>query len=582
VSVVAYLPVFRVAFAYQVKQGRSWTPLEHMLLWRLAEGKNPSEALAREAGLPPRLIVEALINLMKAGWAQVGGSGDRLLFEASDLGRRVLKSRALPPDTRLRRRGMTLLMDRLTNEFIVPEDVTVVHRERIPDNALVIEPRAFKLTVDPQSCLERLDVRASEVFEQWIDYRVTSQAFHIQLAVAGGEILGLPHYASPELRTATLEEVGSGQEQEADADAQPAPAVAGREFGPAPIEADDLIVGGSDHREALQNMLGRARSTFVLHSCFITESGIKGLLPALVEAAKRGVRTDLLWGLRQEGLDEKARRDLAKALAATEKVPRELRPRIMLSERETGSHAKLLIADSGPSGKYEAIVGSCNWLSTLYSKVEVSLRIRHQWMVGEIAALVAALRMPPSGRWSQDVHRIVQIRNACMAAPRTPGNGRARLVLDGEHLLSLREARDEAEDRIVAGCDLLGQSAEISVFTPMRGATPAAPVELLYAAPTPAMKEQEEQAVRAMEDAGLRLNRRPDLHGKFMLWDDADLLVTSFNWLATKADPWKPKGAEIGIHLRAPGFAQTALQRIRERLEPGQGGLPTSTGVPAT
>ncbi|HEX8555449.1 MAG TPA: hypothetical protein VF695_12135 [Sphingomonas sp.] len=440
-SVVAYLPVFRVAFAYQVKQGRSWTPLEHMLLWRLSEGKRPSDALAREAGLPPRLVVEALISLMETGWVHVTGGADQLLFEATDLGRRMLKTKSLPPDTRIRRRGMTLLMDRLSNEFIVPEDVTVVHRERIPQGSLVIDPRAFKLTVDPQSCLDRLDVRANEVFEQWIDYRVTSQEFHVQLAVTGGEIAGLPAYASPELREAVLDEVGSDGRREEESGPRQEPIVAGRAFGPVTIEEGDVIVGGTEHREELVQMLGRARSTFVLHTCFLTENGIRGLLPHFVQAARDGVRVDLLWGLRQEGLDEKARRNLGKALAVVEEVPRELRPRLILGEAETGSHAKLLIADSGPGGRYEAVVGSCNWLSSLFTKVEVSLRIRDQWLVGEIASLAAALRMPPSGRWSQDVHRLVRIRNACSAVPPGSGSGRARLILDGEHLLALREAR---------------------------------------------------------------------------------------------------------------------------------------------
>lgn len=53
------------------------------------------------------------------------------------------------------------------------------------------------------------------------------------------------------------------------------------------------------------------------------------------------------------------------------------------------------------------------------------------------------------------------------------------------------------------------------------------------------------------------------LHGKFLLWDDDDAVITSLNWSSagTRADnPW----SEIGIHLQMPGIAQL----IRQRLEP--------------
>ncbi len=41
-----------------------------------------------------------------------------------------------------------------------------------------------------------------------------------------------------------------------------------------------------------------------------------------------------------------------------------------------------------------------------------------------------------------------------------------------------------------------------------------------------------------------------------MTWDKDALIVTSFNWLATTPDPWKPRGAEIGIVVKGPGLVE--------------------------
>jgi hypothetical protein len=563
VSRLAFLPVYRVAFAYQVRQGRSWTPLEHLLLWRLSEGRHTTETLAAETAIPVRIVVEALINLMQAGWVNIAAAGEQLRFEASELGIKVLKSRELPPETNLRKRGMTLLMDRVGNEFLVPEDVTLVHKDRLPEDALKLEPRAFKLTVDPKSCLDRLDIRANEVFEQWIDYRVTSQQFFAQVSMVAGELIGLPAYISPELRAAIVEEVGSAGLGSEDGAAAIQMVIPKRAYRKISIAADDLVVGGKAHKDALEALITRARSRLIIHSCFISAKAVSALVPFLLDAAKREVQIDLLWGVREDQLDEEGRADLAAALKALDNVPADLKQWISLSAEDTGSHAKVVIADTAP-GRFEAIVGSCNWLSTVYSSVELSVRVRDAWLVGDLAALLAGLRMPPSGRWSPEVHRLVAIRGECATHEQSTGNADCRVIIDGEHLLSLREARDLAVSRIVAGCDLFGKAAEISAFVPMRGADPKASIELLYARATKAQEPREAEAVAALAAIGIHLKVAQRLHGKFLSWDEDDILITSFNWLATTADPWKPKGAEIGLHIRQPGLADELLTRIRD------------------
>jgi hypothetical protein len=49
-----------------------------------------------------------------------------------------------------------------------------------------------------------------------------------------------------------------------------------------------------------------------------------------------------------------------------------------------------------------------------------------------------------------------------------------------------------------------------------------------------------------------------------MTWDEDAFLITSFNWLATTPDPWKPLGAEIGVIVKGPGLAEMLRARFCE------------------
>ncbi len=64
---------------------------------------------------------------------------------------------------------------------------------------------------------------------------------------------------------------------------------------------------------------------------------------------------------------------------------------------------------------------------------------------------------------------------------------------------------------------------------------------------------------------GVRLSQaaKTRLHGKFLAWDDDDLIVTSLNWTSGSvvADaPWN----DLGVHIVAPGIAEIAWRRLAE------------------
>jgi phosphatidylserine/phosphatidylglycerophosphate/cardiolipin synthase-like enzyme len=59
------------------------------------------------------------------------------------------------------------------------------------------------------------------------------------------------------------------------------------------------------------------------------------------------------------------------------------------------------------------------------------------------------------------------------------------------------------------------------------------------------------------------------LHGKFLVWDDDDALVTSLNWSSAGTRPDNPWG-EIGVHVRLAGLAAGLRSRLEESLQAAQ------------
>jgi phosphatidylserine/phosphatidylglycerophosphate/cardiolipin synthase-like enzyme len=572
-SVAVYFPLYKVSTSYIVRQGRVWTPLEHMLLRRVSKRASASLDLARDAAVPINLVIEALIELLSAGWVQIRSGTEGVLFEATPSGKRAAESDSLPMDWQTQKRRTNLCMERVTASFIKPEDLSIVHRDKVPSGAQVISPRLFKLAMSPVSCLDRLYMLDDEAFEEWVDYRVTSQNLFAVASVVGEEVQGLPGYVPSDLLQAIKEEAalsdrGKGKVAtttpfiragSSDRDAR-------GEIGP-----DDLVVGGSDHLEVVQSVLARAKKLVVVHSCFVHPNAIRKLMPSLEAAAKRGVDVELLWGQRTNELAEWSQRAFAEARKIFASMTPALRSRIRFAESETGSHAKIIIADSGSNGTYECYVGSCNWLSAGYRDIEISVRLREPRLVAQVAALLGSLRMPTSGRWSADVYRLVSIQSACRAGRADAGSGPCELsvVIDQEHLAAVREARDNAKARIVAGCDLYGPAGETSVFVPMRTAAQSdAKVSLYFNRLATSVSEgARDTAVEALRSNGIVLEKRSHLHGKFLIWDNDTMVISSFNWLATTPDPWKPVGAEVGVVIRGSGISQILERKLQKALE---------------
>jgi cardiolipin synthase A/B len=57
--------------------------------------------------------------------------------------------------------------------------------------------------------------------------------------------------------------------------------------------------------------------------------------------------------------------------------------------------------------------------------------------------------------------------------------------------------------------------------------------------------------------------RPRSLQGKFVAWNDDDIVVMSFNWASASTSLDKPCD-EAGVHIAAPGIATAALNALRK------------------
>jgi predicted transcriptional regulator len=103
-----YLPLYRVAVSYTYSFGRRWSIIEHMLLVESAREKRTTLELAESAGLPHRLVVEALINLLRANWIEIRGENEKVYFGATPAGKRIAKHQSPRKTTKGYTLGFTL------------------------------------------------------------------------------------------------------------------------------------------------------------------------------------------------------------------------------------------------------------------------------------------------------------------------------------------------------------------------------------------------------------------------------------------------------------------------------------------
>jgi hypothetical protein len=566
-----YVPVFKLAVSYSVNVGRRWSIIEHLLLSEVATRRRSIAALAEDANLPRRLVVEAMINLLRAGWVEVRATTDGTVFRATKAGEKRSGEEELPAQLHRDVRWISLCVERLTGAWFRSEDLDLVYANDLPDNAHTMVEKID--SIDPRDLpRDLLYLRPDEALEPVEPLLRTPSRPYARVRVDADGVAGLPGYAPLDL----VEQVKS-EEKNVSGGSSATFDINGEIFSAGSddfLEEDALIVGGEAHLRALETILQTARSTVIIHSCFINPEAIEKLVPAFEKAATRGIRIELLWGLYNDPESGERQRSVVESdrvLATT--LSENGRSRVKLSSVSSRSHSKLIIYDEPADGTWRMVLGSCNFLSSWFNLIEVSVRVANASIIANTLGRLIGTQQPASGAWPPMTVRLSRawgkIR-ATSGGSGTEATHALRLVADREHYTCVTRMRDEAirlgaGTHVDLGCDLYGSAADSSVLTPLgRAAELGVVVRVNYRRPSKYLVSEGLKPDAAdAQRRGIALETVGDLHGKYVIVGEDVVIISSFNWLSTSVEGARTRSAELGLWVRGAGIGALLRERLR-------------------
>ena len=561
-----YLPVYRIAVSYLYSFGRRWSILEHMLLVESATYKRSAAELAETANVPQRLVIEALINLLKANWIEVRSDNDAVLFAATPAGQRRANERTLPERLQRNTRWDSLCVDRATGHWMRADDLDLVYERDLPADATKMPALLHTFEPNDATLRDLFRLNLDESLEPAAPQFRPPSMPHARVGIAFGEVQsGLPSSAPLALRQ-QLVEMSARTDDDGAALGQ-VRAQAPQESAMDDLTAADLIVGGAAHLDLVRQVLADAASAVVIHSCFLSARTLRTLLPDIEKAARRRVGVELLWGLHVDPEEAKRPDRFAEFAEVLAGLPTGVRGKVRLSPQSSGSHAKVIIYNDRNTGRWTTVIGSCNFLSSDFDWLEVSVRTRSALFASKVLGWLLSNQLPTLGNWSGTAKRLNTIWSdlkRIVKAGGEVGSHSLTLVTDYDHHACVALARDHAARRIDIACDLYGLSAETSVLVPM--ATAAArgiDVRLKYTRPSRFLLEEgREPGPVEIRARGIEITRVEDLHAKYLGWDDDRLVVSSFNWMATSVDMVNSRGAEMGVLIEGTAAHTMLLAKL--------------------
>lgn len=577
------IPIFRVSCTVAIDKIRPWSIVDELMLWALSRRAGTITELCTESSLPRQLVLASIARLMRFGLVEVSIGPRGPAFQASDRGMQTLRSGERLPQFPIRYwKGASFVVCKATGDVFATRDVMLLSDYRLRQaQSEGIETRQIEVTVGgPDMTTEANLARLSSIAVAHrldeelanVDQRTASLSADefIVVRVSGQEINGLPSGAGEWLhelilRTAALP---AGKKKLQVAYQGPAPA-RDAEFGPRSFTFDpgDLVIGTEDGKIRFIELLGRAENRVIVHSTFLRAGRFDALKEPIRAACARGVTFDIFWG--GEANEKTASENLAAAVDILNIVEadRDLREHFRISLTPTGSHAKLMLLDTAQG--WTAVVSTCNWLYSDFSRsVEIAVELREPALVADTATVLQRL-IGQRGLSDGVAIELSGVIRHLRALPQRGGGGRATIICGAQHDALMRAASGGSEQRFFVGTHRLGSTARPGAIMQAEvAARRHGNVTVLYTMPSGPIKKRHARELtseEALEGVHVVCTRKNglNLHAKFVVWDDNDLLVTSLNWGSASTDVDSPCD-EVGIHIHAPGIGAHTLARMCE------------------
>lgn len=569
------IPLIKGKRKFFLEKGRPWSLAEHVLLAALMVKSRTVDELAAAGDVPQRLVLEALIRLMKAGWVTLQEESKGVVFSATTAGRGVVGDDELPKLAKSTSRWMNFVIDKVTGTLYRSREMPFLEKHVVEGRAarerlVWLKPREFDAFDDTIGVLATL----FDDDEKFLGVEPSAERMVERFAIAtvrGQNVEGLPPRAPEELvklvRQAALDSPPSPLgEKSPHHNPGRLPPIAER---PAPAAMDaifkpgDLILGGASHEDALHSAIRKARHRVIIHSTFISEQGFSQVREEMFAAARRGVVVDVLWGEDENKTDAvTTAKTIVKIRNAVDAEHLNLSVRV--HPFSTRSHAKILICDDGRTERLSVIVGSCNWLSSGFKNYEASIRFSDPGVVAAVLEQVADLTRGADRHWTQLTSEMARLASdARTQKPPTGTRAKVTLVMGPQHAQFVRIARDSAQRRMFVTSHRLGPAARPSVIVPAITAIRERGIEARIFYGT----EGGEPTGKSIADGvhpvvqAIHPILEPRVHAKILAWDDDNVLISSQNWLS--ADPGESNiRREIGLLVSTTGIGKAVIDNF--------------------
>lgn len=577
-----FLPAWHYRARAIVQRTWGWSPIEEMLLLALDRTPGTIEQVSTVLQIPRQVASATVARLMQFGLIEVRLSPIPVLATSS-VGHDFIRSNnGLPERTEDREVGVSLVFEKVGHSMLRNRDVRTIPLTRIPSSGRAVAFPAGDTPETDDTMAERVgrfmasSLRRGEWLRgvQAVSSVIEQKYLILDLDDVRNDVF--PEGASDLLIKLLKDTIKTGVLPQASTSQQNTAPAANIAFG-----ADQLIVGSEQHLETFERIVAEAKSdVFVLSTFIAAQADERGeeqrdrVWLALEKAISRGVRCHLFYGT---SLDDRAKNAIAmQELNKRLSNVRAARGFVLVHRDPVGSHAKVVAADNGRGGAV-ALIGSCNWLSSPFSAVEVSAQL-----VDNRAAAIGLdlLRSIVSNLSSASRSaEILQFMSSDLRRSRT-GLAPARELDEGpqaeltvlyadDHERVLRAAAHDATQRFICCTNKVGAPMVPAVFNPAEVAgRRIADVRVYFSRYTGPTKKRHvaEHRERLHDFVRLLAVRDPQLHAKFLAWDNDDVVISSMNW-GSQSGLAGNRLDEIGLHLSGPGLAARLMERFEALLK---------------
>jgi len=573
------IPIYRVSCRVTVNKGRRWSVIDQVILYCMREKGRTIRELTAETGMPAQMVVASTARLMRFRLVEIVISSQGASFRASDYGRSiVLGGGEIPFVPKQYQKRVSFVIERLTGAFFYRRDVSIAYGDQVAkgmargEGVHVLRISGAGPGLSHEENFNRLSSLIANGWDEElanIDPRTSSLRSndYMLVEVVGKSIKGLPEGADGKLAKVLLDLPRNGLAKEL---VVPFSGEQVREetFQPTYYSVSDesvsVVVGGAKHKECIRSILAKARKRVIVHSTFLDEKQFVNIFDDVRAACARGVSVDLLYGDRDADFED----GNANALAALEikaicDGDPTTRGKVSIEVRSTNSHAKVLLADT-EEGKWTAAIGSCNWLSTPFGAAEVSVIVSDPRVVADVATCLQRMvgRRSLSSRISNELAILARELRQRRA---NEGSARVGLVVGPGHEGIIRTAAGRAQKSFVIGSHRLGSTARPGALFPGQTAGKRnVQTTFIYnqvSGPIKGVHAREMAEEFGADGVRFIKAKRVPMHGKFIAWDGANILVTSLNWASASGRAEFPQ-EEIGIHVEAEGTAEGLIRDL--------------------